>query len=180
MRVSGSKGEPPPKDGVPVYLDEVHINEYPGSDFASSGDWYGVGGGWKDITPIIGFATDRNNTTHHAGGVVVGGEPPGWKPYSFDSASSDNNSGRLTVTMPRAGHKTAHRKIPNNWYFQFSPVESGGMLVYFQRDATWIAFGESAYGSINEQNEQSRRIAWGKSELANHVSAQHFVGVINE
>ena len=54
------------------------------------------------------------------------------------------------------------------------------MLVYFQRYATWIAFGESAYGSINEKNEQGRRIAWGKSELANHVSAQHFVGVINE
>lgn len=174
------KGEPSPKYGTPVFLDVVNYSPFPGSDFSDSGDWMGVGGGWLDITGVIGFCTDRFTGTSHGGGCSVGGEPPGWQKKSSSEQQSGKSTGRVSVTINHNGHSIVHSNLPEQWYYQFSPVDAGGSPHYMYRDATWIACGDASYVSVSEKRSDGKRSSWGKSELADYESAQHFIGVINE
>lgn len=174
------KGEPRPKTGTPVFLDEVNYSPFPGSDFSDSGDWMGVGDSWLDITSVIGWCTDRSTGTTHGGGCAVVGQPPGWQKKSSSEQKTGKSSGRVSITIAHAGHKRAHNDLPEQWYYQFSPVDAGGAPHYMNRDAAWIACGEAAYVSVSEKRADGRRTSWGKSEIADFKTAQHFIGVINE
>jgi hypothetical protein len=175
---SGNKGFPSPAKGAPVWLDTMNYSPFPGSDFSDSGDWFGFTPPFMDVSGVVAPYTSRGGTIH-ANGVVIGGTPPGWRPYSFSESAPGKASGRVDVALPRVGAVTAHKRLPDDWYFDFSPVEAGG-LVFFYRDACWNAIGASEFTSVSEPDEQGKRKRWGRSSLSSADSARHFIGVIHE
>ena len=89
--------------------------------------------------------------------------------------------GRVDIVYEPSSATTIHRQIPAAWYFSFSPVESGGSLSYFQRDACRVTFGDSVYANISDENaSRERRHKWGYCSLVEHTSHYYFIGVINE
>ncbi len=174
---NGNLGEPRSKEGTPVYVDTLIYSPTPVSDFADSGNWFGLPpGGFLDVTGVCGPYTSRASGNHQAGGVVIGGEAPSFEPYSNRTTYPGESSGRLSISYSVAGNTIIHRDQPHSWYFSFSPIDD----FYFYRDAVHVTFGESRYASINEEDPQGRRRRWGHTGLADHKSAHHFIGVINE
>lgn len=175
------KGEPRPDEGQYVYVDEMNTNTSGDpTGFATSGDWLGLGGGVIDVSGILAKYTSRSAKTHHANGVVVGGEAPAFQGYSWEKSYPGESSGRISLSFTVAGSKIFSREKPNQFYYDFSPVDAGGTPLYFYRDAIYNAMGEAQYASISETDKHGRRYKWGNTRLADHKSAHHFIGVINE
>lgn len=173
-------GQPRSKDGTPVYVDKMHYSPNDYSDFADSGNWFGLpSGGFIDVTGVCGPYTSRSSATHHAGGVIIGGESPQVEQYQKEKTTLGKTTGFTKVSYPIIGSKTIKKTIPDSWYFDFSPVDAGG-LTYFYRDACRVVIGDSAYANISETDEKNSRFKWGHSSLVDHKSAHHFIGVINE
>ncbi|MER1973662.1 MAG: hypothetical protein ABS880_07830, partial [Psychrobacter alimentarius] len=174
-------GEPLPTVGDYVYANygDYVTNEY--SWFADSGNWYGISpGSYKDESGRLSKYTDRNHT-HNADGVVIGGEAPRLDIYDTQTATYNNKKGRVDVSITIKGAGNIHKNIPDGFYYDFSPVDSGGgTLLYFYRDATWIACGTQRYSNIDERKENGLRTYFGNTSLVDHKSAHCFIGVINE
>lgn len=175
---SGNRGVPPSIDGTPVYVDTLVYSPTEISDFADSGNWFNLpAGGFIDVTGVCGPYTSRSSSTHHAGGVLIGGEAPGFNPYSFEASYPGEASGRFQISQVTAGDATVHRMIPSAFAWEFSPQPPD---LYYQQDATWNVLGEQAYASIYEKDHTNRRKRWGDSQVANHDAPNYFIGVINE
>lgn len=173
-------GEPRPTTGDYVYANygDYVVNDY--SWFADSGNWYGISpGSYKDESGRLAKYTDRNGT-HPANGVTVGGEAPRLDTYDNTTTTYNNRSGRVNVSITVKGSGNVHKNIPDGFYYDFSPVDSGGSLIYFYRDATWITCGTQEYSSTSETKANGLRSYWGSTKLADHKSAHCFIGVINE
>lgn len=174
------KGEPVPKTGEYVYVyGPPNYNPTAASDFADSGDWFGVGSGYIDVSGVCAPYTSRASGNHHAAGVVIGGEGPSIEPYSKTETIPGKSIGNLGISYQNVGAKLVHRNVPDSWYFLFSPVDAGGTPHYFYRDACKVVFGDSEYANISEIDQYNRRYKWGYSSLVEHKSAYHFIGVIN-
>lgn len=175
---SGNRGDPPSKDGTPVYVDTHLYNPTEWSDYADGGNWFNLPpGGFLDVTAICGPYTSRYSNVFQAGGVTIGGEAPGFEPFYSETLEPGKDSGRLSVSIKGPGSVEVHRRIPQGWYWEFSPDED---LNYFYRDAAWVTLGSSGYASISERDPANRRYSWGRSALADDQSANNFAGVINE
>lgn len=173
-------GEPRPTTGDYVYANygDYVVNEY--SWFADSGNWYGISpGSYKDESGRLAKYTQRGNT-HNANGVTVGGEAPRLDTYDNTTTTYNNRTGRVNVSITVKGSGNVHKNIPDGFYYDFSPVDSGGSLLYFYRDATWITCGTQEYSSTSETKANGLRSYWGSTKLADHKSAHCFIGVINE
>lgn len=174
------KGQPRPKTGEYVYVygpPNYSPNEY--SDFADSGDWFGVGAGYIDVSGVCAPYTSRFSG-HSAGGVQIGGEAPRIEPYDKTETIYGKSSGKITLSSENVGATVVHRNLPEAWYFSFSPVDAGGTPHYFYRDACRVVFGDSEYANISETDQYNRRYKWGYTSLVEHNSSYHFIGVINE
>ena len=171
------KGEPRPEEGVPVFVDEPSYNPTPCSDFADSGDWFGVGDSFVDVTGVCGPYTSRSSGVHHGGGVTIGGEAPGFQPESWKKDYPGKSSGYVGVSISVAGSVKASQDSPHPWFYGLSPVDND---FYFYRDAIRITFGLSEYSSISGEDQSGLRKRWGNTQLADHKSAHNFIGVINE
>lgn len=177
---SGGVGEPRPTVGDYVYANYGNYvtNEY--SWFADSGNWYGISpGSYKDESGRLSKYTDRNST-QNSNGVVVGGEAPSLDTYNTTTTTYNNKKGRVDVSINIKGAGNIHKNTPESFYYEFSPVESGGALVYFYRDATWITSGTQMYSNIDERKKNGLRTYFGNTSLVDHKSAHCFIGVINE
>ncbi|HFJ0418582.1 TPA: hypothetical protein ACGS08_001125 [Pseudomonas aeruginosa] len=173
---NGNRGDPPSKDGVPVYVDTLVYSPTEISDFAESGNWLNLPpGGFLDVTGICGPYTYRNSV-HNANGVIIGGEAPGFDPYRKDTQYPNESSGRLSVCLSVAGAVQVNKDMPHSWYWGFSPEND----FYFYRDAVHVAIGDARYASIYETGQDGLRRRWGHTALADHKAAHHFIGVINE
>lgn len=118
---NGNRGDPPSKDGVPVYVDTLVYSPTEISDFAESGNWLNLPpGGFLDVTGICGPYTYRNSV-HNANGVIIGGEAPGFDPYRKDTQYPNESSGRLSVCLSVAGAVQVNKDMPHSWYWGFSP-----------------------------------------------------------
>ncbi|HCL3413500.1 TPA: hypothetical protein N2A55_004553 [Pseudomonas aeruginosa] len=173
---NGNRGDPPSKDGVPVYVDTLVYSPTEISDFAESGNWLNLPpGGFLDVTGICGPYTYRNSV-HNANGVIIGGEAPGFDPYRKDTQYPNESSGHLSVCLSVAGAVQVNKDMPHSWYWGFSPEDD----FYFYRDAVHVAIGDARYASIYETGQDGLRRRWGHTALADHKAAHHFIGVINE
>ncbi|HDY5922709.1 TPA: hypothetical protein SL831_000300 [Pseudomonas aeruginosa] len=173
---NGNRGDPPSKDGVPVYVDTLVYSPTEISDFAESGNWLNLPpGGFLDVTGICGPYTYRNSV-HNANGVIIGGEAPGFDPYRKDTQYPNESSGHLSVCLSVAGAVQVYKDMPHSWYWGFSPEDD----FYFYRDAVHVAIGDARYASIYETGQDGLRRRWGHTALADHKAAHHFIGVINE
>lgn len=176
---NGNKGADDAKDGSPVIVDTMVTGDDP-TGFADSGDWLGLGGSTIDVTSILGKYTQRDSPIKNANGVTVGGEAPQASTYSITETFPGKSSGRVHLSYKVAGDKLVHKNEPQNFFFEFSPVEIGGQLLYFICDATSITIGESKYASFSEKDQYGRRSKWGNSKLPDNSQSHHFIGVINE
>lgn len=176
------KGKPIPTTGNYVYVyGPANYTPTKYSDFADQGDWFGVGSGYKDVSSICAPYTDRGTGTHQASGVLIGGEAPEIQPYEKTETIQGGRAGRVDITYQNANGVNVHRNLPQPWYYSFSPVKTGGELLYFYRDACKVVFGDSSYANISDEAMQDgRRRKWGFTTLADHTSHHHFIGVINE
>lgn len=177
------RGDPRPTIGQFVYANYDPDKNYrptASSWFADSGNWYNVpANSFVDVSSIVSKYTIRGNT-YNANGVVIGGEAPQLDTYSIANTTYGDKSGRVSVSIQVKGAATIHKDIPSAFYYDFSPVDSGGSLVYFYRDATWIACGTQRYSNTDEIKQNDIRAYWGSTKLADHKSAHCFIGVINE
>lgn len=173
---NGNQGFPRSVNGVPVYVDTLVYSPTEISDFADSGNWFNLPpGGFLDVTGVCGPYTYRGSV-HNAGGVVIGGEAPGFEPYSNTTNYPAESSGRLSVCLDTAGAGQVNQGMPHSWYWGFSPQDD----FYFYRDAVHITIGEAEYASVYETGQDTLRRRWGHTDLADHRAAHHFIGVINE
>ena len=181
MTGNRNKGEPRPELGLPVYVDTMHFRpELDPTGFATSGDWLGLGGGTIDVSEIVGPYTSREVGNHYINGVIIGGKPPSFNPYSKYEKFDGESSGRVSISYTLAGSKKMHNRKPDQFYYDFSPKYAGGSPLFFYRDAVNITIGNAKYASCSEEDKHGARITWGHSELADDKSAHHFIGVINE
>lgn len=172
------KGEPVPKEGERAYavIEKPIYTEY--SWFAESGNWFGVNG-YKDVTSPVAAYT-RRGEKQYGQGVNIGGESPRLDTYEWSKSEYGIRKGKVNVSITIKGAGNIHKKEPSQFYYDFSPADSGGSLVYFYRDATWITFGQQRYASTSEKKDNGLRAYWGSSKLVDHQSAHCFIGVINE
>lgn len=178
---NGNQGDPYPKEGEFVYVDTmIRTPEADPTGFASSGDWLPLGGGVKDISGIAAKYTSRSAKTHHANGVVIGGEAPTITRYKRTKSFPGESSGRVSISFTQFGSKILHKRKPSQFYYDFSPVDAGGSLLYFYRDVASVEMGRAEYANCSEEDNNGRRITRGNTSLADHKSAHHFIGVINE
>lgn len=172
---SGDLGEPRPKDGSPVFVDSMLYNPNQCSDFADSGNWFGLpDGAFINVSSVCAPYTSGPN--HPAGGVTIGGREPGFQPYSTSKSTPAESAGRVNISFSSVGSVRAHNNGPESWYFAFSPVDD----MYFYRDAIRVTMGDISYASYYEKDANDLRRHWGYSTLADNKSAHHFIGVINE
>lgn len=177
------KGEPRPKTGDYVYVSgPPNYSPTETSDFADSGDWYGVGNGYVDVSPICAKYTDSRIVGNHSiSGVVIGGEGPTIPKHDVLVREGKTSSRYLSLSVGNVGSNIVHMKAHDSWYYSFSPVPVGNDLVYFQRDVCRVLFGDSEYVNISDENAtKERRQRWGFSNLVDNSTHHYFFGVINE
>ena len=170
---SSSSGAAPvpvyPKDGVPVWV--VRQDYQPGgcSDFADHGSWITTP---ADYTWLI---HPDSNSWHHEGG---GGPPSGdvSEKEIENRYEKDKRSGQLSMNVGRYV-EVVHRNVPAVGYFA-----STGFDLKFYRDATEVVAGNAEYANImvGEPGESDNRVRRGFTRVADHKTAHHFIGVINE
>lgn len=160
-------GKPYPINGSPVWVEIENYNPSEYSDFADQGSW--LPSLPYDITWLI--HPDTNQWNHSGGGGA-----PKIKEYSISNTEPSSTTGSLYFDISETPFQV-HSRIPQEWYFYVSPDEYGNV---FYRDACKVVFGDSEYANISETDQNNRRYKWGYSNLVEHKSAYHFIGVINE
>lgn len=171
MHWSGSlpvmKGVPFPKDASPVHVEIQNYNPTRCSDFANRGPW--VAGLPADYTWLI----HPNSSAFLLSG---GGGAPSFNPFIKTNSKGRTDTGRLDMSI-NGEPNGIHNGIPDRMYFFGSPDPE---LDVFYRDAAKIVFGKSIYANVHETNGSELRTRWGYTGLADHKSAHHFIGVIDE
>lgn len=160
---------PGAKDGNPVWV--MGYNYYPSecSDFADQGDW--LGGLPQDYTWLI---HPVRSEWHHSGG----GGPPAVNAYSKFEQKEGKTTGELQYSFQDLP-EVVHMRVPDDGYFRASPDDFGNV---FYRDGCRITFGSAEYTNVSENEADtvgSLRKRWGFSNLVDHKTAHHFIGVIN-
>lgn len=160
---------PYPRDGNPVWVTGYNYDPGGCSDFADQGDW--VGGLPSDYTWLI---HPNKKEWKHSGG----GGAPVISRYSTSVKGKEKEEGELKYSAS-ASPQLINKEIPSNMYFLGSPDPYVGV---FYRDGCRITFGESEYINVSESESKGSpyRKRWGFTNLADHKSAHHFIGVINE
>ena len=177
----GGKGQPQPKTGEYVYIDKMNYEPDESNEFADSGNWLGFPqGSYLDISHIAAPYTSRASGNHHAGGVTIGGEAPSIEPFSQTITENGKSKGVVKISVKGATASEVYKRLPDAWYYTFSPVEAGGSLSYFYRDACYVTMGATEYTTVSEKDQYGRRKRWGSCKLVDDTRAYHFIGVINE
>lgn len=165
---TAKKAEPAPGEGQPVWV--MGYNYYPGgcTDFADEGDW--LGGLPADYTWLV--HPNKNEWLNNGGG-----SPPTAKRYTKTTHLESTQTGELQLSWRVIPDKV--NTDPRDGFFTMSPSEFGDV---FYTDAIKNTAGDSEYFSCGEADPESpkQRKHWGFTSLADHKSAHHFIGVINE
>lgn len=165
---SAGKVSPTPKDGVPVWV--TGYNYYPSacSDFADQGNW--LGGVPQDYTWLI--HPNANEWKHNGGGGA-----PKITPSSSTITEDGKSEGDLKLSFMASTVKVNSK--PRDGFFIVSPNEYKDV---FYADAVKIVAGTAEYANCSESDADApnQRKRWGFTRLADHKSAHHFIGVINE
>lgn len=157
-----AKGRPLPDELKPVWVENEQYSPGPCTDFADSGPW--MVGLPQDISAWYRQRVNGGNS------VVI------FKPYSTSSYEPGKQEGNLKADL--LGEPVlVHKQVPDNWYFTVSPEPILGLVFY--RDACRVAIGKTIYANLSEY-VGPRRALWGHTSLVDHLSAHHFIGVINE
>ncbi len=161
------KGKPIPVDGNPVWVEMEEYHPSSCSDFADQGAW--IQGMPVDYAWLI---HPKSNEWLDSGG---GGAPKVQEYTKTSVGPSTETGGLMTNIIDGVGQILT--TAPDQDYFFISPTENGS---YFYRDGCKVVFGDSVYANVSEAGDGGRRKYWGYTNLVDHKSAHHFIGVINE
>jgi len=166
----GRQGRPISVKGRPVWADTV-IRQAASdcSYFADEGPW--LGGLPYDVTEIM------YGGTNIVWALEIVTPPPPVATY-FRETPSDKQSEYETKCSMYNRIDLIHTKLQSQRYYRLSPIPSDGSA--FDIDACKVMFGSVQYANIKEEKQAGGRYRWGDSSLVNHLSAHHFIGVINE
>lgn len=159
-------GRPSPEDGSPVWVEIEQYNPSVCSDFADQGSW------------IPGLPADYTWLIHPEANVWMlggGGGAPAYEPYSTYVKGPGSEKGKLDISI-NEWVDSVHKNVPDSGYFFGSPSIAIGV---FYRDACKVVFGQADYANVSESDGSARK-RWGNAVLADHKTAHHFIGVINE
>lgn len=159
-------GDPYPKDENPVWVTMESYSPGGCSDFADQGSW------------IPGLPADYTWLVHPQANVHAengGGSSPAVKEYSKTTEQPGTDTRALKLSFATQPQTVA--VTPENWYWYGSPDDSGSLMY---RDASRVVFGNATYANVSEADSSGVRQRWGYTVLADHRSAHHFIGVINE
>lgn len=156
-----------PKDGNPVWAERELLNPALVGGFTDTGPWLNP---LQDVTPIVTYL-------EKGGGVTLsgGGAPPPFVTRKSDVLEEFDPKARLDFSIYDKPERVADKVSES--YFMSSPNNQG---VFFYVDAVRNAAGESIYANLDERDSAGRRKHFGYCRLADHQSAHHFIGVINE
>lgn len=161
-------GRPFPVDSVPVWAEEhSYFVANPSQDFADEGDW--IGGLPADITELV----------NPPGRITIfswGGDPPTVEEYEEVTEKGEKSESEIHCSIfdrPTLLNKKEH----NDWFYTISPDSYNNV---FYEDGCKVVFGNISYANISLKNEHGQRYRFGYTKLADHQSAHHFIGVINE
>lgn len=163
-------GQPYPKDGNPVWVEMENYEPYPCSEFADGGSW--IPNLPADYTWLI-------HPNSNEWKVKGGGSEPSFNPSYSATYGENTETGSLKVSILDMPGEVYRDRTPNATWFLGSPDPIVGV---FYRDACQAVFGDAVYASVSEparQNDSTRK-HFGYTSLADHKSAHHFIGVINE
>ena len=166
---AGYPADPFPKDGNPVWLNEHVYTSSTCGEWADSGPWA------HPPEPYTWLIHPDPNEWRHSGG---GGAPP-FRSYSkVTYGEPEKETGDLKISV-QDSVGVVHNRVPTIAYFLGSP---NLILGVFYRDVSKIEFGQMQYANVSESAVAGGkdRKHWGYSRLADHRSAHHFFGVINE
>lgn len=160
--------DPYPEDGNPVWVTGHNYDPAGCTDFADQGDW--VGGLPADYTWLV-------HPSQHEWKNEGGGGPPTVRQFSRKTTGGPTQDGELNISIT-TGVQRVNEK-PSSGYFMSSPNEIGDI---FYADSIMLCAGDSEYYSCSEGDPESpkQRKRWGHTSLADHKTAHHFIGVINE
>ena len=167
MTIINPKGNPYPKNGSPVWVEEMNYAPHSSNDFANNGDW--VPALPQDYTWLI---HPSNNEWLQQGG----GGAPTIDAYSYTSQPVSETKGKIQFSI-NGQPDLVNLSVPDTLYYLGSPTEFGDI---FYRDASHVVFGETTYYNLSEQGLRSSRAHWGYCQLVDNKSNYHFIGVINE
>jgi len=156
-----------PKDGNPVWAEREQVDKSLIGGFSDTGPWLNP---LQDVTPIVTYL-------EKGGGVTLsgGGAPPPFVIRKSDVLEEFEPKARLDFSIYDRPERVADKVSES--YFMSSPNNQG---VFFYVDAVRNAAGESIYANLDERDSAGRRKHFGYCRLADHQSAHHFIGVINE
>lgn len=166
MTIKNPKGSPTPKNGSPVWVEEYQYNPNNTNWFADNGSWI------SNLPANYTWLVHPNSNEWQVSG---GGARPYVNEYSKSLPATGSQKGALKIDLD-SQVKVLAKQTPYYWYFSGSPNMEGEV---FYQDVSMIVFGESKYYSVSEAASSSRTW-WGYTKLADHKSAHHFIGVINE
>lgn len=160
-------GSPAPKDGSPVWVKGHSYTPGMCRDFADQGGW--IKGLPADYTWLV--HPDKNVWKQNGGGST-----PSITEYAKTATGASGERRKLRISFPAQG--TAVSESPNDGYFSTSPDVTGIFFV----DTSRVVAGSAVYANLSEADTESpqQRKRWGFTRLADHKSAHHFIGVINE
>ena len=168
--VTGPQAQVPvPKDGNPVWVVQENYDPGPCSDFANEGRW--IPGLPADYTWLI---HPNSGEWRHKGG---GGPPLFGNTSTYKEIPGEEEKSSLRVSIINAVGDV--NKSVRSGYFVGSPAPYIGV---FYCDAARVLAGKTVYANVSEDDPEApkQRKRFGFTRLADHKSAHHFIGVINE
>ena len=169
MTLRNPKGDPYPKDGNPVWVEEKRYNDSRAYNYADNGDWLPALP--QDYTWLI--HPNSNKWSHSGGGSI-----PHVDTYSITDPQLSSLKYKLKVS--HGDQPALLPNQPNEDYFMSSPDPNEPDKLPFYRSAAAVVFGETDYRSVSEPSATGAMTYWGYSKLVDHKSPHHFIGVINE
>lgn len=163
-------GSPRPKIGEYVYIDTHTHNPTGCSDFADEGPF--LGSPIIDVSGMLSPYTYRHAETHHAGGVVVGGQAPKIREsYSEERTGERVKEKSMSIDASAIRYSGKMKLEPGDFYFLWSPQDD----LYLICNMVATTCGDTHYAKINSQNKEEE---FGHTTLGD--DARCFIGVINE
>lgn len=163
-------GNPYPVDGHPVYAEILDYNpNVKGGFFADQGAW--LGGLPENIEPkMYGYTS---STVWANKGVPP---QPHLEPKSDKSTTTNTINSKLLANF--TDKTTLITTKPHSDDYYISSPNFLGQVFYI--DGSKVTFGNIEYANTSIQKDSGGRTRWGDTILADHKSAHHFIGVINE
>ena len=158
---------PYPKNSSPVWVETHSYSPGGCSDFADRGQWIPLP---SDYTWLV---HPEGNTWYLSGG---GGAP------KFKNETTRSLGGSTSESVITAAIGEWSFKVGAQYSLQYTYSSPSTFDGVFYRDAALVVAGSARYSNVMEPDPEApkQRKRFGHTRLADHKSAHHFIGVINE